>query len=280
MGDDGIIRSDGTTVLGGDDKSGVCAIIEALTTAVENNIPCRCAEIVISISEETGLRGAKELDYSKIKSRQAIVFDTGGPVGKIVYGGPGQKKIRAKVHGKKSHAGQQPEKGISAIWAAAKAVASMNLLRIDEETTANIGTFTAVGATNIVNDLVEIVAEVRSRNIEKLDRQVEHMCSCLKQACDDMGATLECEVETNYVSFTTPTDAPLVKLVSKACENIGCEVNLAVGGGGSDANVMALHGITPVIVSTGMMGAHTTEEYLPVSDLENAARLALEILKG
>ena len=87
----------------------------------------------------------------------------------MVNRGPGQLKLFATVIGRAAHAGLAPEKGISAIQVAAKGIAQMQLLRIDEETTCNIGTFKSIGATNIVPAKAEIIGEIRSRNLDKLN---------------------------------------------------------------------------------------------------------------
>jgi tripeptide aminopeptidase len=275
---DGLITSDGSTVLGGDDKSGIAAIVEAIRSILEQGVPHHSFEVVFSIGEETGMKGAKNMDYDWFQSSQAIIFDTGGPQGKIVTEGPGQLKIKATVHGRKSHAGLAPEKGISAIQVAAKGVAAMNLLRIDEETTCNLGTFTCDVPTNVVPDRVDIFGEIRSRNKEKLEAQARHMKECLQKACDEAGATLDCEIFPNYAAFKVSNEDPFVRRIAAAYDAIGARAETVKGGGGSDANVMALHGITPVIVSTGMAKVHTTEEELKVRDLEDTSEFVYFLL--
>lgn len=275
---DGVIYSDGTTILGGDDKSGIAGIMEALTVIKEKNLPCHTTEVAFSICEEVGMLGVKNMDYSWFKAKKAVVLDHGGEIGGIVNKGPGQLKIFATIHGKAAHAGLAPETGINAIQVAAKGIAKMNLLRIDEETTCNLGTIKAEGPTNIVAPKVEIMGEIRSRDLDKLNAQAKHMQDCLQEACDEAGATLECKLVTNYVSFNLPADDPLIKRVSKAYEAMGLPVVVEAGGGGSDANVYAKHGITPIILSTGMTKVHTCDESLKISDLEKTAEYALKLM--
>lgn len=275
---DGVISSGGDTILAADDKSGIAGIIEALTVIREKGLPCRDSEIVITIGEEQGLLGAKNFDFSRVRGREAVVFDGAGDVGTIIPNAPGQIKMRAVITGRSAHAGLAPEKGISAIQAAARGVAAMNLLRIDEETTCNIGTFKSESATNIVPAQAEIIAEIRSRSLDKLNAQAAHMRNCLQKACDELGATLECELKTNYVSFACHDDHPLMKRLRSACEAIGCPVRRVDGGGGSDANVMALSGITPVVLGTGMKDVHTVNETITVKNLEDTAKLVLHLM--
>ena len=276
--EDGVIKSGPDTILGGDDKSGICGVLEAITTILEKGIPHRTAEVVFSIGEEGGMRGAKAFDMSQLKSRRAFVLDSSGDVGKVIVGAPGQIKIFADVVGKRAHAGLAPEQGISAIQVAAKGIAKMNLLRIDEETTCNIGTIKAEYATNIVPDRVSLIAEVRSRNFDKLNAQAAHIRDCLQAACDEAGAKLEIELRTNYVSYLVPEGSDTVKMVLDAAERIGVKGFTALGGGGSDANIFNRNGIEAVVLGTGMTKVHTTEETLKVSNLNNIAELAYALL--
>lgn len=275
---DGLIHTDGSTILAGDDKCGVAAIMEAIKTIKENHTPCRNTEILFSIGEEGGMNGIKNMDWSMIKGKEALVLDSSGDVGKVITCGPGQIKIFATIIGKTSHAGLAPENGISAIQVAAKGIANMNLLRIDEETTCNIGTLKAEYATNIVPDRCELIAEVRSRNLDKLNAQAAHIKDCLQAACDEAGAKLECELVQNYVSFNVPHDDKLVKRIETSCGRLGYHFYTANGGGGSDLNVMALNGVKGVVLGVGMTKVHTTEECIKIEDLNKTAELCLDLM--
>ncbi len=276
--EDGVIKSGEDTILGGDDKSGICGILEAVRTVLEEKIPHRAAELVFSIGEEGGMRGVKAFDVSQLESRRGYVFDSSGNVGKVIVGAPGQVKVSADVIGKRAHAGLAPEEGISAIQVMAKAIASMNLLRIDEETTCNIGTIHSDFATNIVPDRCHLFAEVRSRNLDKLNAQAKHMEDCLKKACDEAGAKLECDLYTNYESYRIPEDSPIVQTLLEAFGRMGVEPLVTLGGGGSDANIYNQKGLQAVVLGTGMTKVHTTQETITVENLNRTAELALELL--
>lgn len=272
------IKSKGETILGGDDKAGVVAILEAIQTIKENNISHRPIEIVFTICEEGGVNGVKEVELQRLKSKVGVVLDSGGSPSHIITEAPGQTRIFASVIGKAAHAGACPEAGISAIIAAADAVTNMNLLRVDSETTANIGTFKAEGATNIVSPLVEIVAEARSRSIDKLNKQTEHMIDCLKNSCNKYGATLEYKIENCYYSYILDSNDEHIETISNVCEDLGLEVVKLPSGGGSDANVFNLNGIKAVNIGAGMELAHTTNERLKIEDFENAAKVVLKLM--
>jgi len=272
------IKSKGETILGGDDKSGVVAIIEALRVIKENNLPHGPIEVVFSICEEGGLLGAKYVEMDKFKSKQAVILDSGDGPNKIVIKAPGQNNIHAKVFGKPSHAGGNPENGISAIMVLAEAVINMKLLRIDEETTANIGTFKAVGVTNIVSPFAEFIAEARSRSSEKLKQQTDHMIECLENAAKKYGAKLECEVTKKYSSYKLDPNDELVEMAAKICEDMGMKVEKVASGGGSDANVYNNNGIKAINLGTGMDFAHTTDERLCIKDFVAVTKVVLEIM--
>ncbi len=276
---DGIVSSKGNTILGGDDKSGVVAMVEALQVLKETGMKHRTVECVFSVREESGLLGAKACDYSKLQSKMAVALDSGGDVGKIINKAPGQIKVTATIKGSPAHAGIAPETGVSAIMAMSEAVSNMKLLRIDEETTANIGTFTASSPTNIVCDTATIIAEARSLDNKKLEAQGNHMKECLEKACEKFGAKLELDIATSYLSYHVPEDSAIIKLVSEKCGVLGLPVSVSPTGGGSDANVFNLNGIESVVLGTGMSKVHTTEEFITVENLENIAKLMLELAK-
>lgn len=278
--ENGVIRSDGTTVLGGDDKSGVAAVVEAMRTAVEKGLPHPTVQAVFTVCEEIGLKGSLGLDYSKLAAKKAVVLDSGGDAGTIITCAPGQYKLVCSVLGRSAHAGVAPETGVSAIQAAAEAVANMKLLRIDEETTANVGTFTAGYATNIVPERADLQAEARSRSDEKLEAQAQHMLSCLKAACEKYGARLEGGLSKSYSAYSYTESDPFVKEVMAACEKAGLVPRLGASGGGSDANNLNANGVKALVLGTGMAKVHTTAEELTVKNLEDTASLVLSLITG
>ena len=275
---DGIIYSSGDTVLGGDDKSGIVAIVEAMRVITEQNIPHPEITAVFTVAEEVGLRGSLAMDYDKVTAKKAVVLDSSGNAGKIIVQAPGQCKIDAAVVGVRAHAGVAPEEGVSAIQVLAHAIAEMKLLRIDEETTANIGSIHADYATNIVPEKASMKAEARSRDDKKLSIQVEHMTDCLQRACDRFGATLQCNVQRAYSAYAHSEDDAFVQEVMDACRRIGIEPQTAASGGGSDANHLNAHGIKALVLGTGMTKVHTTQEELSIKNLEDTAEIALSLM--
>lgn len=278
--ENGVIRSAGDTILGGDDKSGVAAIVEALRVIQENHLPHPDIQVVLTVGEESGLLGSRHMDFSLLRARKAVVLDSSGDAGIIITAAPGQYKIEATVVGRRAHAGVAPEEGISAIQVLAQGITKMNLLRIDSETTANIGSIHAEYATNIVPERASICAEARSRNNDKLKAQVDHMVLCLEDACKAAGAKLECSVSHAYSAYGYDGSDPFVRRVVDACARAGVPHQLKASGGGSDANNFNAGGIQALVLGTGMTKVHTTDEELSVQNLQNTAKLVLELAKA
>jgi len=278
--EDGYIKSDGTTVLGGDDAIGIECILEALRVLKEENISHGDIQITFTVAEEGGLYGSKNLDYSLIYAKYGIVLDGGGSIGSVAVKAPSQYKVDVIVNGKASHAGVAPEKGISAIQVAAEAISKMKLGRIDSETTANIGIISGGHATNIVCDRVEIKAEARSRDRQKLDKQALHMKECFQKAVELCGGSIEFKTEIEYLSYDIPKDSDIIKMLDKASKVAGVELLLEETGGGSDTNIINGKGIQAVDISVGMDCVHTVEEKVFIDDMVKAAGFLVAIISG
>jgi len=276
---EGIIYSDGKTILGADDKSGVSAIMEALRVLQTQKILHGPLEIVFTISEETGLWGTKYLDYSLLESKIGFVLDSGKQVGTITTQAPTQDWIKAKILGKAAHAGVCPEEGINAIQVASQAIANMPLGRIDEETTANIGIIKGGRATNIVPDEVEVQGEARSRNHQKLNLQIEKMRKAFEESARKFGAKAEIEIEKAYPDFKVEETHPVIRIAEIAAQSLGLKTILKASGGGSDANIFNSKGITSVILSTGAENSHTLQEYIALQDLVKTTQYILAIIE-
>ena len=276
--EDGYIYSDGTTILGADDKAGMAAIFEMARRIKEKNINHGTIQFIITAGEESGLVGAKELNPAHIIAKYGFAVDSDGKVGGIVVAAPFQAKVNVKVFGKTAHAGVAPEKGISAITVAAKAVAQLKLGRLDEETTANIGRFEGGKATNIVCDEVTIFAEARSIDEAKLNVQTAHMKETFERVAEENGARAEVEIALSYPGFRVTEDDKVVQIAQRAATAIGRTPQLGISGGGSDANVIAGFGIPTVNLSVGYEEIHTTNERIPVEELEKLADLLEQII--
>lgn len=277
--EDGYIKSDGTTILGADDKAGLAAMLEAVTVLKEENIAHGKIEFIITVGEESGLVGAKALDSSLVTAKFGYALDSDGKVGDIIVAAPTQAKVNATIYGKTAHAGVAPERGVSAITIASRAISKMPLGRIDEETTANIGRFEGGTQTNIVCDRVDILAEARSLIPEKMEAQVAKMKEAFETAAQEMGGRAEVDIKVMYPGFKFGDGDHVVEVAKKAVANIDRPSRLLQSGGGSDANVIAGFDIPTVNLAVGYEDIHTTNEKIPVEELVKTSELVVSIIK-
>lgn len=275
---DGYVVTDGTTILGADDKAGLAVILETIRVLKEQNIAHGTIQFIITVGEESGLVGAKVLDASLLKAKFGYALDSDGKVGNVVVAAPTQAKVKAAIYGKTAHAGIAPEKGVSAITIAAKAIAKMPLGRIDEETTANIGRFEGGSATNIVCDRVAILAEARSLVPEKMASQVQKMKEAFESTAEQMGGKAEVKVEIMYPGFQFGEGDKVVDIAKRAAAKINRNCELQKSGGGCDANVIAGFNIPTVNLAVGYEDIHTTNERMPIEELNKLAEMVLAII--
>lgn len=277
---DGFIVSDGTTILGADDKAGIAVIIETIHVLQAENISHGALQFVITVGEESGLVGSKALDSSLLFAKYGYALDSDGPVGNIVVEAPYQAKLFTIMRGVSAHAGINPEKGISAIKVASKAIASMKLGRIDSETTANIGSFQGGTQTNIVCDHVEIFSEARSINQAKLLKVVENMQAAFHTAASDYNTTAEVNVMYMYEGYKFSKTDNFVNIAIESAEQLGLPGELIKSNGGSDANVFNSFGIPTVNLSVGYEHIHTTKERIHLDNVINLTKYVLTIINN
>ncbi|AIQ69943.1 M20/M25/M40 family metallo-hydrolase [Paenibacillus graminis] len=279
LGEDGWITSDGSTILGSDDKAGLAALFEAIRVIQEQKLAHGQIQFVITAGEESGLLGARNMDPSHLDAEFGFALDSNGEVGAIAVAAPTQAKVTMQIFGKSAHAGVNPEDGISAIQVASKAISAMKLGRIDNETTANIGKFAGGGPTNVVCDHVQLDAEARSIVQEKVELQIASMREALETTARDYGAESEFRSEIIYPAFSFNEHDPVVQLAERAITSLGLTPRLFPSGGGSDANVFNGLKVPTVNLAVGYENIHTTKERIKAGDIVKVAELVVAIVK-
>jgi len=273
------IKTDGSTILGGDDKAGIAALCEVGTILKKENIPHGDIEFVFTVAEEIGLLGAKNMDFKMLDSKIAYVLDCDGPIGTVVVRAPFSKKIYVKIKGKAAHAGIEPQKGISAIKIASLAMTKIKVGKINQITTANIGKISGGVATNIIPEEVYLEGEVRSFSKEQLNTQVQHMKKHFLLAAKRLNGKVSFKAKHDYSGFSIKNSSSALKLVKKAANNLGLKQLNKASGGGSDANIINKNQVVALNLGVGMSNAHTKKECISKKDLYNTAKLVLEIIK-
>lgn len=278
--------SAGETVLGSDDKSGIAAIIEAITCILENNLPHGPIEVVLTTCEEIGLLGAKSLNPGNITARMGYALDSSG-IDTIVVGAPAANHLEITVHGVAAHAGLHPERGVNAISLAALALSRLPQGKVDEQSTINIGTISGGTAGNIIPDKVTLIGEVRShseKQLAQLTAEAENIFTRIVEEWRDPTGQARGKPR---VTFSAIADFPLMKLsredrvvqhAQAAARSIGQELRYKIAGGGSDANILNGYGLETAIIATGMTHVHSTDEQVELGDMEKLTTLLVAIL--
>ena len=275
----GVIRSDGTTILGADDKAGVVAILETLRCLKEHDVPHGDLQIVFTVAEEGGVNGSRCLDTSLLHADLGYTLDTHGHAGVAAFKAPGKNQLEVRICGKAAHAGIDPDAGRNAITAAGKVLTAVPQGRIDEETTCNVGKIVGGTATNVVAEFCTLNFETRSRDKTKLDALTQRMVDTVHTALDGTGCTAEIDIKKDYDPYELPADALPIQYLRRAAEKLSFPVVLEEEGGGSDANHFNAYGVPTTVLGVGMTDCHTKEESILEQDLYDAAELTLAIVQ-
>ena len=274
----GIITSAGDTVLGSDDLSGVVEILEAVRIAKEDPEGYGDIEVIFSVAEEAYCLGSAKFDYSRLRSNTAYVIDASGHAGEAARQAPSIISFELTIHGKSAHAGFAPETGINAIAAAAEIISGTPQGQVGNGLTVNIGTIEGGTSLNIVPDKVKFKGEVRSFDHEQAAAAISDLQKLAGEVCSAMGSKFEFSIIFMHYAYETPLEDSSCRTFLRACENLGLKGELVSTRIGSDNNIFALHDIRGIVVASGMINLHTTEEYIEIRDLEMVSRLLAEII--
>jgi tripeptide aminopeptidase len=274
---EGLFRSAGETILGADNKAAVAVFMELAARAAEGGGPPPVGiELLLTVAEEQGLRGAKAFDAAMLRSEVGFVLDHAGPVGEVIVATPTQQKIRADFSGVEAHAGIRPEDGSNAIAAAAAAISRMSLGRLDEGTTANVGVIEGGTSGNVVPGHCSVVAETRSLDSARAAAVAGEMTEACAWGASEHGCDVDLRVEELFRGYELPTDSAALALAEAGLRSAGLEPSRVAIGGGSDANALRLDGFDCVLLSNGTEDVHTAEERVSSRSLEKM----LEVCEG
>jgi tripeptide aminopeptidase len=276
--DDGVVRNAGGTILGADNKAAVVQMLEGVRRILVENRPHAGIELLFTPKEEVGLIGAYAFDDSRLHAQVGYVYDQAAPPGGIILGAPSAESLEVTFHGRASHSGMFPEEGRSAILAAAKAIGDLRLGRVDDETTANVGTIHGGTAGNIVPEWCTFLAEARSHSDEKLADVMQEMVDAFSFAATAVDVEVETKARKSYRGYRFKHDDDVVRLAATALERCGYPVSYALSGGAADANVFNERGRRCVNLANGMTDIHTPDERIAVEDLEGFAEVTLALV--
>ncbi|HEX2414022.1 MAG TPA: M20/M25/M40 family metallo-hydrolase [Thermoleophilaceae bacterium] len=275
--DDGLLTNRNEAILGADNKAAVATILAAARRLVRERAPVG-VELLFTTSEERALRGAKAFDRSRLEAAFGYVFDHASPVGEIVIASPTYYRLAAAFRGQAAHAGIRPELGANAIAAAAAAVASMRLGRLDAETTANVGHIEGGTAANVVAERCQVELEARSLDDGRAGEVIAEMVDACTQAASDGHCDVETSVERLFQGYRLTRTAPAVEAAARALQDCGVEPTYIATGGGSDANVLIAAGLPVVNLANGTERNHQPDEAVTVEALETMLDVTLALV--
>jgi tripeptide aminopeptidase len=275
---DGYFANRRDAILGADNKAAVAVLLEVARRLGRGGAPVGC-ELVFTTSEEVGLRGARAFDRSLLEADFGYVFDHATPIGELVVAAPSYYSVTAKFSGRAAHSGLRPEDGRSAIVAAAKAIDAMQLGRLDEETTANVGRIKGGTATNVVPDRCRIDAEVRSLDDAKATSRVGEMVDALTWAASSTETDVETRIEEQFRAYRLPEADPCVAAAAAALRDCGVEPVYTSSGGGSDAHAFQAKGLRCLNVANGTELNHTAGERVSIWALEKMLDVTFRLLE-
>ena len=273
--DEGVFRSRGETILGADNKAAVAVFMELVARHAAAPPPIG-VELLLTVAEEQGLRGAKAFDAGTLRADCGFVLDHAGPVGEVIVATPTQQQIRADFAGVEAHAGIEPDDGNSAIAAAAAAIARMELGRLDEETTANVGLIAGGTSGNVVPGHCDILAETRSLDTDRAAAVAGEITEACAWGASEHGCDVDVRVEELFRGYRIPNDSRALALAEAGLRRAGQKPVRTAIGGGSDVNALRIGGLDCVLLANGPRDVHTANERVAAADLDTM----LEVCEG
>lgn len=276
--EEGVITSDGNSILAADDVSGICAILDGVRRVLNDKTPHGDIEIVFSVCEELGVLGSGYLDFPKLKSKIAFVFDVPGRLGRIVNQAPTKCSLKIDIKGIKAHAGNEPEKGLNAIKVAAVAISNVSEGRINEYVTSNFGSLHGGNSTNVVCDYAEILGEARGVDDKELDKYLETVKNTFADTATRFNTTIDVGIKTLYHTFHVLESEQVIQLALKAMKHLNINGWCQRGGGGMDGNHFNYHGIQTIGLALGYSKNHTNSEQIVIGDLVSCGILVQRLI--
>lgn len=288
-----ITSRDPETALGGDDRSGAAVVLNTIRLIKHHELPHPPLTLVFAVQEEIGLVGARNIAIGKLgKPAAGFNFD-GGAVDLVTIGATGDDHIDIDIEGIASHAGASPERGVSAVAIAGRAISSLvengwhGLIQKGKQAgTSNIGVIQGGDATNVVMNKLHLKAEARSHNPKFRAKIVKEIEKAFKAAAKELTnsegkrGTIQFSTRHKYESFRLNQNDPVVQTSIQAMEAIGLTPELKISNGGLDANWMNAHGVPTVTIGCGQQAIHTVQEELLVDHFLNACRFGLLVATG
>jgi tripeptide aminopeptidase len=276
---DGFWENEHEGILGADNKAAIVVLLALARHICREGSPVD-VELLFTVGEETALAGALAFETSSLRSDFGYVFDHASPIGEVVIDSPTHYRFQADFRGAAAHAGIRPELGRSAILAAARAISSLALGRLDEGTTVNIGTIEGGGAMNVVPERSSFVGEVRALGEQRAEALVAEIVDRIHEAANlpDCDCDVDVNVQRSFAGYQLSSRSSAVQVAEASLRACGHEPKRISSGGGSDANALIAAGFETVNLANGTERNHEPGERVSVTALEQMLDVALALL--
>jgi len=275
---DGTISSDGSTILGADNRAGCAILLYLLYQASKNRIKFNSFQVVFTIAEEIGLLGAKNIDWTLVKPERGFVFDCSRLPGDYIATASTAVKFFMDILGHPAHAGVSPEKGINALQMATEVLIAFPVGRVDEETVANIGIIRGGDGTNVVPHMIHIEGEIRSLNDDTIANMVKNLKDSLQAVSEKYGGSFTFNLKEEFMGYKIDEQDELTRHLHRNMKKIGLAPSPQVYAGGSDANAINLIGKKAINLGIGQRNPHANNEHIAIADLAKATELAIALV--
>lgn len=272
------ITSDGTTVLGVDNRAGISVLLYLIEKIMTANIKTKDFTLVFTTCEETTLDGSKNLNLNG-SVKKGFIFDSYQRPGNFIHSSFGAASFNIKIIGKASHSGIAPEQGINSIKIANEAICKMDLGRIDDQTTVNVGLINGGTAINVVPEVTTVRGEVRAKSPDAAELQIEKINKLFCEAAEKYNGKIEFSSNWDFHPFELSSNSPVYLDIKNAIKRVGLKPLPTVSWGGSDANSLNMKGIESVNIGIGAQNPHSNEEFILYEDLQKSFEIALELVK-
>ena len=277
---DGAVHTDGSSVLGADDKAAVAAIVEAVEAVAAEGVAHPPVELLFTVGEDVGHIGSKAFDVAPVRSRLAFIPDVDGPVGGVILASPWSETLVVTFRGRAAHAGTEPESGRSALQMAARAIDRMRLGRVDAQTTANAGVLAGGEESNIIPAHAELKLQVRSLDEGAFGAHRAHLLECCRLGAEAFEGGIEVESVNSTTGYRFRPHDEVVLRAQAAIRAAGLTPRLDTSGGTSDANEFNAKGLPTAVISVGYRDIHTNQESMPLNELERLTRVCRALMLG
>ena len=275
-----LVVTDGTTLLGADDKAGIAEIVTACECLLaDKTIPHGKIRIGFTPDEEIG-RGADLFDVAKFGAKCAYTLD-GASFGEVEYETFNASSLKVEITGKSIHPGEAKNKLINASVVAHEYMAALPALERPEHTSGYEGFYHLTGMEGSVENAC-LAFIIRDHDMDKM----LYRCEYARRVADELnrkygGGTVKVDIKESYRNMKEKVlpERHLLDIASEAVRALGGEPVSCPVRGGTDGSRLSFMGLPCPNLGTGSHNHHGKMEFACVEDMEKCTELVVEIAK-